>query len=61
MREWEQQLEQIAAARAAAVEGPIEGLIEEAAAESRRKWQALIEELNRQSSSRGMMNTGYMQ
>ena len=47
MLEWEQQLEQIAAARAAAVEGPIEGPIEEAA-ESRRKWQALIEELNRQ-------------
>ena len=48
MLEWEQQLAARAAARAAAVEGPIEGPIEEAAAESRRKWQALIEELNRQ-------------
>ena len=49
MLEWEQQL----AARAAAVEGPIEGPIEEAAAESRRKWQALIEELNRQKQQLG--------
>ena len=45
MREWEQRLEQRAAARAGAAE---EEAARAAAAESQRKWQALIEELNRQ-------------